>query len=352
MAGGLLQLSYKAINSINKNPEVTFFKRVYRRYTNFAIQQFENYPNKTPKFGDKITIPVNKIADLVSSMVIKVIINVGEYYLKEKEWIDRLGFYLFRKISLHIGGKVIDSYDSEWQNIYYEIFCSHNSEYLNIINGVYDNDNLIILLPLKFWFNRNIAASLPLICLLYQDIDIVLEINDLDNLYFGNSDVKIINLLMISDYIFLEHEERQRIARSSQEIIIDTIRIYDYSATTGINRYTIPERYNIKELYWNVSIKSARIIFNGQDRVKKLPGIYFECGQPYSHHSRIPLCNIGMYSFSLYPELYQPSGFARVYDANNVILELDMDEANFSVYCSVYRIFRISGGYSDIVERD
>ncbi|NBO71224.1 hypothetical protein EBV26_12210, partial [bacterium] len=51
--GGLMQLvAYGAQDVyLTGNPQITFFKVVYRRHTNFAMESIENPFNGSPGFG-------------------------------------------------------------------------------------------------------------------------------------------------------------------------------------------------------------------------------------------------------------------------------------------------------------
>jgi hypothetical protein len=57
MSGGLMQLvAYGAQDLIlTGTPQITFFKLVHRRHTNFAIQSIEQVFNGTAGFGRKVT---------------------------------------------------------------------------------------------------------------------------------------------------------------------------------------------------------------------------------------------------------------------------------------------------------
>mgnify|MGYP001036867744 CR=1 FL=1 len=53
------------------NPQITFFKVVYRRHTNFACEAIEQTFNGTPAFGGKATVPITRNGDLVTKMWLK-----------------------------------------------------------------------------------------------------------------------------------------------------------------------------------------------------------------------------------------------------------------------------------------
>jgi hypothetical protein len=68
MTGGLLQLAaYGAQNIyLTGNPQITFFTAVYRRYTNFAIQNVSQYFNGNSDFGQKVYCNIDRIGDLMN----------------------------------------------------------------------------------------------------------------------------------------------------------------------------------------------------------------------------------------------------------------------------------------------
>ena len=57
MGGGLIQLvAYGAQDIyISGNPQITFFKAVYKRHTMFAIENFAQYAIGDAKLGNKLT---------------------------------------------------------------------------------------------------------------------------------------------------------------------------------------------------------------------------------------------------------------------------------------------------------
>jgi len=73
MGGGLMQLvAYGAQDVyLTGNPQITFFKVVYRRHTNFACEAIEQTFNGSPALGGKATVPITRNGDLVTKMWLK-----------------------------------------------------------------------------------------------------------------------------------------------------------------------------------------------------------------------------------------------------------------------------------------
>jgi hypothetical protein len=64
------------------NPQITFFKVVYRRHTNFACEAIEQTFNGTPAFGGKATVPITRNGDLVTKMWLKTDIKSTDNFAK------------------------------------------------------------------------------------------------------------------------------------------------------------------------------------------------------------------------------------------------------------------------------
>ena len=74
MTGGLIQIVAYGTADIflTGMPQITFFKLVYRRYTNFAIENIVQRFSGTQNFGNTISCTIDKIGDLVSKMYLQV----------------------------------------------------------------------------------------------------------------------------------------------------------------------------------------------------------------------------------------------------------------------------------------
>ena len=64
--------------------------------------------------------------------------------------------------------------------------------------------------------------------------------------------------------------------------------------------------------------RKAKLILNGTDRFSERDGRYFNLVQPYQHHTNIPSTGINVYSFSINPEKFQPSGACNMSRLKNI----------------------------------
>ena len=74
MGGGLTQLVAYGAQDIylTGNPQITFFKVVYRRHTNFSVESIEQTFDGTFDFGRKAVCTISRNGDLVHNMYLQV----------------------------------------------------------------------------------------------------------------------------------------------------------------------------------------------------------------------------------------------------------------------------------------
>ena len=103
MGGGLLQLVAFGSQdvSLTSQPQITFFKVVYRRHTNFAVESIEQTFNGTVGFGRRVTCTVSRNGDLLTKTYLRVQLptisikdNAGAAANEEARWVDHVGHRL------------------------------------------------------------------------------------------------------------------------------------------------------------------------------------------------------------------------------------------------------------------
>ena len=74
MGGGLLQIVSSTNEDlfITSKPQITFFKLVFYRYTNFSIETLEEFFDGAPDFGENVTCTLAKTGDLIHHMYLKI----------------------------------------------------------------------------------------------------------------------------------------------------------------------------------------------------------------------------------------------------------------------------------------
>jgi hypothetical protein len=186
MAGALLQLvAYGAQDLyITGQPQITFWKTVYRRYTNFAKEDIEMLINGDTTLGSRFTVTVPRSADLLGRIWFEVLldnpISTDAY---------RLGFQLIDNVEIEIGGQTIDKHYGHWMDIWAQLtLSSEELTKLNYMlsaqieppdgNGRPNDAQRKVYIPLQFWFCNNPGLALPLIALQYHEVKLNVQLND------------------------------------------------------------------------------------------------------------------------------------------------------------------------------
>merc|ERR1711935_122813 len=138
MGGGLMQLvAYGAQDVyLTGEPQITFFKVVYRRHTNFSVEPIVQTFSGASEFGRTVTCNVNRNGDLISKMY--VVVDLEEWTPSANAgYVSRLGHALIENAKVEIGGSKIDEQYGDWLNIWYELTRnnSHDRGYDNMIGN-------------------------------------------------------------------------------------------------------------------------------------------------------------------------------------------------------------------------
>lgn len=193
MGLGLLLLTSIGKENIylSTKPEITFFKILYKKYTNFSMEATPQFFKSTPDFGRKCSVIISKNADLLGMTYLYIELPDINSDLHFK-WVDKIGIALINNIEIEIEGSIIDKHYGDWLNIWFELTKSygHNKSYNNIIgnkqyliNYSYSKKSNIIYIPLCFWFCLDTGLAIPLISLVNSDIKINVEFNDFNSCY-------------------------------------------------------------------------------------------------------------------------------------------------------------------------
>ena len=330
--GGLMQLvAYGAQDAyLTGNPQITFFKVVYRRHTNFAIESIENPFNGAPNFGKKVTCTIQRNGDLINRMYLQatlpqVKLTAEDGSGAEFRWLNWVGHNLIKSVELEIGGQRIDKHYGDWLHIWNELTqeAGKQAGYAKMVGNVPQLTNLLsqsgvdcdgdciavenpetseqtrmcapeytLYIPLQFWFCRNPGLALPLIALQYHEVRINLEFNDLRNLCYDYSPVsthrirdRVANAGLVAaslyvDYIFLDTEERRKFAQVSHEYLIETLQFTGgESITSSSNKIKLNFNHPCKELIWVVQ----RDAFVSCDDAPASDVMFYKGQQPFNY---------------------------------------------------------------------
>lgn len=390
MGGGLMQLVAYGAQDIylTGNPQITFFKVVYRRHTNFSMESIEQTFNGSPDFGKKVTVTVSRNGDLITKVYLQTDMPAVAAGTSGFAWVAEVGHFLIKSVEVEIGGQRIDKHYGRWLSIWNSLTIpsGKSTGYNNMIGNVSDMTDadtspdtkagLRLYVPLQFWFCRNAGLALPLIALQYHEVKFNIEfaaladlVDSSNNSYTGTP--ALANTSLYIDYIYLDTDERRRFAQTSHEYLIEQLQFTGDESLSGVNnKVKLNFNHPVKELIWvtqsdetvgnnfsdavasgvNPTVE-AKLQLNGHDRFSTRQGRYFNLVQPFQHHSNVPASGINLYSFALKPEEHQPSGSANLSRIDNATLTLQITAAAngntntvVAVYAVNYNVLRIMSG--------
>ena len=301
MAGGIMQLVAYGAQDIylTGNPMITYFKVVYRRHTNFAVESIEQTFNGLGDFGAKVSSILARNGDLISSMCIQTTLpdlkysaNGAAVDIEILRWTDDIGHHLIEEVSVEIGGQLIDRHYGDWLEIWAQLTlpASKKAGYREMIGQ--DPRNALgmntgfqadldsssaqtaipgreIYVPMQFWFCRNVGLALPLIALQYHEVKVTLTFRTLSEMIVAVSTdgdatgTKVIdttrtpigsltNTSLWVDYIYLDTDERRRFAQVSHEYLIEQVQYTGEQTSIAGADITLNLAFNhpVKELIW------------------------------------------------------------------------------------------------------
>ena len=287
------------------NPQITFWKVTYRRYTNFAMESIEQTFNGQADFGRRVTCTISRNGDLAYRTYLQVTMpeinqSMGADGSCYARWLDFPGHQLISQVEVEIGGQRIDRQYGDWMQIWNQLTSSSeqargyakmvgNTTQLTYItdpsfadvNGPCGGEAPVnvcaprnalpettLYIPLQFWYCRNPGLALPLIALQYHEVKINLDLRPIDeclwamnslNASGGNQqsttayNQSLVAASLYVDYIFLDTDERRRMAQNPHEYLIEQLQFTgDESVGSSSNKIKLNFNHPCKELIWVV----------------------------------------------------------------------------------------------------
>ena len=310
MGGGLMQLVAYGAQDIylTGNPQITFFKVVYRRHTNFSMESIKQTFNGNAGFGGSASATISRNGDLVHRMYLEheATLQAASTTLDNIGIGSDYGSHLMKEVELEIGGQRIDRHYGHWHSVYSQLteFNPSGSTFGGDVDGTVTQGTLFqkmtgngssiesknaddpaatdnmggwlikstpngnqaeasgkFWIPLYFWFCRNPGLALPLIALQYHEVKVKVEFETLENLTLCNADdtfsagdsgaaienpVGTNSFDLWCDYIYLDTDERRRFAQVSHEYLIEQLQFESKTGGTMDLNFNHP----VKELIW------------------------------------------------------------------------------------------------------
>jgi hypothetical protein len=464
---------------LSTEPEITYFKIAYKRYSNFSTETIAQYFKTVPDFGRKVTVNISKTADLLGQIYLWVklpdIITSNHSSLppdvKKFGWNKKPGLSIIRYVDLEISGILIERNYGDWLNIWYELTTTlgKKKSFTKMIGDIdlltdYSNGkkSYSLNIPLNFWFCQDSGLALPLVSMIHNDIKIHVEFNDFDlcfkqspthyinvndticlfkpneiiqqtynsntvsgrfvyfdfvnqNIYYNKikgdfviptsasqkipiigqeslyetninvtttvvkdesyfrfNNPSIIESYLLVNYIYLDNDERFKFLTKTHQYLIPVVQnIPEHVGYSTNIAYKIPFINPNKIIFWRCCLLSninnndsfnytineepicekSQIILNSVSRIGVTNNEIYTLLQNHMNNFVSSQNGINMYSFSLNPLEYQPSGTCNFSQIDDTYLQLTLNKkinyqnpVNIRAYGIQYNLFRIADG--------
>ncbi len=290
---------------ISGNPQITFWKILYKRHTNFAMESIEVTFNGQADFNKRVTAVINRNADLMYKTYVQVVLpavdltpTTGTFINTSTQqgfrWLNYIGHRLIKQVEVEIGGQRIDRQYGDWMQIWTQLTTeagitdaldslvgnTHDLVLLKRANGIALDATCsssettmsclprrgtpakTLYIPLQFWFCRNPGLAIPLIALQYHEVRLNVDFETWQNCQYFETNPGIPaaspaqSLAAASiyvDYVYLDTEERRRFAQQSHEYLIEQVQYTGAeSITSSSNKIQLNFNHPVKELFWVV----------------------------------------------------------------------------------------------------
>ena len=263
MKGALQQLTFKGSEDIylTIDPKFSYFKKVYKRHSNFSIESIAHNLDNPAKFGGISLVKLIKQGEFISKTYLEIDLpyNVNS----QAKWTNRIGFNIIKKIELIIGNIIVDRQFGLWLHLWSELSNTYDKKLIlsDLVgkksktgynsNGLKANESHKLIIPLNFFF-CNYNTALPVIAIQNQEIFFKIHFETKSKcLQNGSLSGDIINAILWIDHIFVENDEALLLVQKNHEYLIEVVmKKTENLNVSGVNIVNIPFKLPYKELVW------------------------------------------------------------------------------------------------------
>lgn len=390
------------------NPENTFFKDNYSKYSNFAINLHNIYPNIdiTDKYVIKpdsvINFNIDKNADLLYKLYLEIKL-FGDDWNNNTKILEETIFGIIDYIEFNIDNKSINKLTGDWLYLLNTLdnennkLCISEMGYASTNNK--NNNQYIIMLPIPFWFTKKSSLALPLWALQHEKLMINVKFKNLDKIS-KNFNGLIKNIKFLGEFIELDKNEKNIYLNKDLEYLIEQVEFcgknflpkvvnLDNNCKIQKKKFNIVNSSLVEDIFWFIRetnienfnnyfnfwkdfdnknkmehFSSASILLNGKQLNSRFSSSYYRKVQIWqsanntNNISKNLVINnnncVYLYSFGINLNKFNSSsGFLSLNKFNKVALSLNLYTHNknreLNIYIKKYNILRIKNGHFSIL---
>ena len=408
MASGRVEVAYVGIQDtfLTGDPQFTYFQRVYKQHTKFAIELMDTPIDGNLNFGSQIVCTIPRMGDMIRTMYLRVLVsNVYSPVAASNTsniigYTDSFGNALIDHADLVIGGQTVQRINGDYMEMYSDMWISNSQQtamralvgktgdILGLASNTGGQPTTMYLIPLPFYFYRDDSMAIPLSALKHQEVQVFIQLRPLSQLVvpqeyapggeIGDAQANILQMSLPCEFIFLSSPESNYITSlpltyaitqlQQNRQIIPAGETFAQMSLTFINPIrelyiviqTVTEMnnnnwFNYRSTTGTDMLTNINLEFNGETRIMSdtATALYLRKAQPLAYHTRSPTRFIYSYSFSLFPENGEPSGqtnMSRIqYKLLNVNINPQEDDVEVRVYARSFNIMKVQDGLAGVL---
>ena len=385
---GRLRLAATGIQDqwLTGDPQFSYFLMNFKRHTKFAIDYIESQFDGDTTFGKTVTCRVpNDRGDLVRNITLKVTLDDPS---SGYEWCPSVVSHLIESAELLIGGQTIEKITGEYIYMHQQLYNTDDDidqtvYFLNSHgNTIQFTGDYTYYLDLPFYFYRNPSLAIPTCALTKQLVEVRIKLRPLAELVTGsnpeNATANLKKFSLDTEFVVLTDNERNFMMSKPLDYVITQVQMSKFVMKAGENTKSVMLNFShpVKEMFF-VSQSEAAVTANYPNRYNTIENVKLQFNneivfdrdrkflvyeQALKHHISPPELGtstyneseFAMYSFSLYPELYYPTGQVNMSRIFHKLLTIKInpingsDDNNTRVYAVNYNVLRVESGLAGL----
>src|SRR5210317_2382287 len=346
MSGGIAQLVAVGAQDVHLvgQPEVSFFRSTYKRHTNFSQTVERQVIQGALSQGGMSTVRFERKGDLLGYTYFTSINNASNA-CEALDWSTMID-----KVELLVGGQVIDDQDAFFtNNIAPNLFATGLAKY--VAGELYDGSTASNFYPLRFSFCENWQSALPLVALQYHDVELRIRWKS-----HANVDSSVRRVECHANYIYLDTDERELLARDPRAILITQVQksLASLGRTQELN-FNHPVKFlaasNVAADSVNTAANRVKLQINGTDVTDfKFIDPHYTSATSY-YHSPNAKADPSLYTFPfcLDTSKLQPTGSLNFSRLDSARIVSETTSFKDTIYAVNYNILRVENGMGGLM---
>lgn len=378
-------------------PSLTFWKSVYKKHTNFAMEPKRADFQGSTGYERRNTCKLPRQGDLVAKMYWYTKVAALAGGAGTARFVDDLGRAMMDEATIEIGSVVYDRLYPEQMHLWEELNVIKECQFGKLTGKSTSVAQLVdyakniqhLYVPLPFWFHNDYGSALPTISTHLTDIQVNIRTKAKSALIVGNpapyvvqaSDAEWSETYLLLETVYLDDSERRFLVESELKYILTQNQTLGlHTVPIGSRETKIDIRFNqpcklimwagrsdtntAASNYFNFSgpetaefqdelFKQATLKLNNNNRFDPQTPFYLRNLQALQHNERKPDKHVYIYNFSLYPADPNPSGtinFSRI-DSSRLQLEFTnalVDGYSIFVFARSINVMTVSNGIAQL----